>query len=247
VDKKSQTPSRVAFNLVIAPDTEIQKFKDKQLHLSVDLILSDINQAVTIGVPTPSIPLDRAEQLISGQSEAETIFGDQTVIVRDLRTALKNYQEKNGSFPASLDALLGTEHEGLTKTQVVVHIPLDQYTGKAFPYIPSTDDYALTYTVKLPPPERGGFLSSVWANRYVDGVNTATRYAVSKEAMTGRDTDKDGLDDYQEAVHGTDPNNSDTDGDGFTDKQEVDSGHDPLKNAKTGKTVPPHKSLDSLF
>jgi outer membrane protein OmpA-like peptidoglycan-associated protein len=46
------------------------------------------------------------------------------------------------------------------------------------------------------------------------------------------DTDEDGLTDYEEIyVYGTDPLNPDTDGDGFSDGQEVEMGTDPLDPA----------------
>lgn len=49
-----------------------------------------------------------------------------------------------------------------------------------------------------------------------------------------RDTDSDGLSDFDELyVHRTSPYLKDTDSDGFDDKQELDSGHDP--NCATGK------------
>lgn len=43
------------------------------------------------------------------------------------------------------------------------------------------------------------------------------------------DSDEDGLADWEETLHGTDPNNKDTDGDGANDKEEIDSGRDPLE------------------
>ncbi|MDO8241195.1 MAG: sortase [Candidatus Moranbacteria bacterium] len=41
------------------------------------------------------------------------------------------------------------------------------------------------------------------------------------------DADGDGLANYLEYTHGTDPNNVDTDKDGFSDKQEIANGYDP--------------------
>ena len=47
--------------------------------------------------------------------------------------------------------------------------------------------------------------------------------------MQNRDTDEDGLSDYdEEYIYGTSPYLADTDSDGFTDKQEIDNEHDPL-------------------
>ena len=47
--------------------------------------------------------------------------------------------------------------------------------------------------------------------------------------LQNRDTDGDGLSDYEEIyIYGTSPYLADTDGDGYTDKQEIDGGFDPL-------------------
>lgn len=47
--------------------------------------------------------------------------------------------------------------------------------------------------------------------------------------ITVRDTDGDGLKDWEEELWGTDPNNKDTDGDGTNDNDEVKEGRDPTK------------------
>jgi len=46
-----------------------------------------------------------------------------------------------------------------------------------------------------------------------------------------KDTDNDGLRDWEEDLIKTDPANPDTDGDGFLDGEEMDSGHNPLIKA----------------
>jgi hypothetical protein len=47
--------------------------------------------------------------------------------------------------------------------------------------------------------------------------------------ITNRDTDNDGLADWEERLHGANPENPDTDGDGANDGDEIRSGRDPLK------------------
>lgn len=46
-----------------------------------------------------------------------------------------------------------------------------------------------------------------------------------------KDSDNDGLQDWQEALYKTDPLNPDTDGDGYLDGEEINSGHNPLVKA----------------
>lgn len=56
----------------------------------------------------------------------------------------------------------------------------------------------------------------------------AARHALKGDAASlEADPDKDGLPNYREYVHGTDPSLADTDGDKFTDKQEITNGYDP--------------------
>lgn len=56
----------------------------------------------------------------------------------------------------------------------------------------------------------------------------ASRYGLqSKDNGLDADPDNDGLPNYLEYVHGTDPLKADTDGDGFSDKQEIINGYDP--------------------
>lgn len=47
------------------------------------------------------------------------------------------------------------------------------------------------------------------------------------------DSDKDGLVNYLEYMHGTDPSNIDSDGDGFSDNKEIINGYDPDSKGET--------------
>jgi LPXTG-site transpeptidase (sortase) family protein len=49
----------------------------------------------------------------------------------------------------------------------------------------------------------------------------------AKESGLDADPDEDGLPNYHEYIHGTDPKNTDTDGDKFSDRQELINGYDP--------------------
>lgn len=56
----------------------------------------------------------------------------------------------------------------------------------------------------------------------------AARYAlIGQNAAMEADADKDGLVNYAEYVHGTNPILADTDGDKFSDRQELSNGYDP--------------------
>lgn len=51
---------------------------------------------------------------------------------------------------------------------------------------------------------------------------------INNQKLTN-DIDKDGLENWEEDIYNTDPNNPDSDGDGYLDGEEVASGFDPLK------------------
>ena len=51
-------------------------------------------------------------------------------------------------------------------------------------------------------------------------------------AENNKDSDQDGLKDFEENYFGTDKNNPDTDHDGYTDFIEIKNGHNPLGSGK---------------
>lgn len=75
----------------------------------------------------------------------------------------------------------------------------------------------------------GGFLTR--NNFFPNGKNffAGENQKSLVSAKNKTDSDSDGLEDWEEAVYKTDPNNPDTDGDGYKDGEEIASGHDPLK------------------
>jgi len=80
----------------------------------------------------------------------------------------------------------------------------------------------------------------VLRSRTASTENTADQAAEEKKSMAidmKIDSDKDGLEDWQEILFGTDKNNPDTDGDGYLDGEEILSGHNPLKPAPNDKII----------
>ena len=81
----------------------------------------------------------------------------------------------------------------------------------------------------------------------IGGIVFVWKYA-TKESLLGikfekraeeslKDSDNDGLKDWEEELFHTDLFNPDTDGDGYLDGEEVDSGHNPLVKAPGDKLV----------
>lgn len=69
----------------------------------------------------------------------------------------------------------------------------------------------------------GDDLTDGWEVTY--GFNPLVTDGVEE---TDADPDDDGLKNWEESVHGTNPYNADTDGDGISDKQEIEQSTDPL-------------------
>jgi hypothetical protein len=71
--------------------------------------------------------------------------------------------------------------------------------------------------------------------------------ALALEASRAQqDTDSDGLYDWEEVLHGTDPRNPDTDNDGMSDGAEVRSGRDPLGIDSAAATATDTATTSSL-
>ena len=77
----------------------------------------------------------------------------------------------------------------------------------------------------------------------VSAPQVNAQFTTSDEELKTKDTDSDGLSDYDELnVYGTSPYLKDSDGDSYSDKIEIDSNNDPNcpkgTECRTGQTVP---------
>jgi Bacterial TSP3 repeat len=142
----------------------------------------------------------------------------------------------------------------------IKQLPGDVYTGAAYEYTGSGADYKLTYNINLVPYtaeknpsnyyyRNNGYdsysfsdygyedgsqskVSKVLTPRFVEGINVATKDALSQANQNSKDTDGDNLADTLEAILGTNPKVADTDKDGFTDYEEITSGSNPVGPGK---------------
>lgn len=78
---------------------------------------------------------------------------------------------------------------------------------------------------------------------FVKSQNTDTK-KITEEALN-KDTDGDGLKDWEEVLWKTDPNNPDTDGDGTPDGEEVREGRDPMIKGPNDKIITEIKQNNS--
>lgn len=79
-------------------------------------------------------------------------------------------------------------------------------------------------------------------------MTSADRRAREIELMKTRDTDGDGLTDYDEIfVYGTSPYLADTSGDGISDGEHVRAGNNPLTGSPIGEPIPATDSRDEFL
>ncbi len=91
-----------------------------------------------------------------------------------------------------------------------------------------------------------------WVNKNDEGelvltpqdIPSVTRLAMSTSTnITDRDSDADGLPDWEEHLYGSDPFTFDSDGDGTPDGEEVKEGRDPAKKNTNSRGDTPNDSL----
>ncbi len=72
-------------------------------------------------------------------------------------------------------------------------------------------------------------------------VRQTSQPTIDQQKLAGlnKDSDGDGLKDWEEIIYGTDPHNPDTDGDGTPDGEEIKQGRDPLKKGPNDKIQKP--------
>jgi len=84
-----------------------------------------------------------------------------------------------------------------------------------------------------------GLILFIGAYSKKDALSQFTLWGAKETTIDSqnKDTDNDGLKDWEEKLYKTDPLNPDTDGDGYLDGEEINSGHNPLVKGPNDKQV----------
>lgn len=242
VDTKSGFPTKVQYGFRFVPSAKNKKLKDKQLYVSANITLSDINKKISIEEPKDFTTFEDAVIAVSGISREEYIFGKQVQNIRQIRSAIDRFKQASGKYPNSLEELKKNKNENMP---FLKNIPLDAYSKKPFNYAIQGADYMLAYTINLPPYETGSIPSySIrysspnnkvkYSLAYIQGSNTASSKSLSEEALRAGsiDTDGDSVSDSFEIYIGSNKNKRNTDGDGVDDGTELQRDSNPLGPGK---------------
>lgn len=246
VHAKTYLPRRFTASLRVVPPASVTKFADKQLMLALGMTLDRVNQPVQVDAPSPTISLDEATALITGQSAAEITLQRQIRQVEAVRSALRRYQRRAGQYPQTLadlqqrpsqvtttstpaptpmpvaEQLWAGQDQNIdelpsnTDAPFLKVIPLDVYTRQPYEYQQEGTTYTLRYQVKLPA-----------AAEQRGGLFTPT----AREYREGKNTaDPDTL--SREA--GASRDSGDRDGDGLSIEEELRYGTDPFAKDSDG-------------
>lgn len=195
VEKARGLLHQTTWTLTLVPPDTLERLKEKQFRIELQLTLDHINQGVRLERPEETIGYDEAERLLTGITKEEQQFQQQTERVRDLRSALNLYHEATGVYPDALDQL----HDGLAKKLAQCESEktktnarstyacssyetyakktiktTDLFTGNPYGYAKDGADYKLTYEIRF---FEG--MSEYEKETYVEGTNTATSQEVS--------------------------------------------------------------------
>ncbi|MFA6354575.1 MAG: hypothetical protein WCX12_02750 [Candidatus Paceibacterota bacterium] len=105
VDPITALPQKLSFVFKIAPDSSVTDLKDKQVVISANLELSNINQPVTITEPTEFLSSDDLALALSGLTKEQYQIEKQTNNIEELRATLARFRKLAGIYPDSLDKL----------------------------------------------------------------------------------------------------------------------------------------------
>ena len=105
VQEKTYLPRQLAFSVRLVPPDAAIKHAGKQFKLKTSVTLDKVNQPVSVEAPSPTISVDEATGLVTGQSPAQIVLQRQIRNVEAIRTALRKYRQHAGAYPETLTDL----------------------------------------------------------------------------------------------------------------------------------------------
>ena len=258
IDNRLSIPRQMSFQFKFAPTEDVTKFKDKQLNLTFNFNLQDINESVKIEKPDNVVTWDEIDREVRGITAGEQKVEKQYNRITQLKSTLQYYNQLFGEYPESWEELKASRdkeatvaenkfYQELFQSSLNVMNTTDVFTEQEYSYQKKENGYEFTYQISFNDVSADNKEEYPYSY-FVDGTNTTNEgHSVSLEKQGGtdeliidpfaesknKDTNSDGLSDYLEtALYGTNINKKDTDDDGYEDKTEVDSGYNPNGSGK---------------
>jgi protein-disulfide isomerase len=238
IDKTTGYPIKFVYSMRFVPTDDWRTLKNKQLDLSLDLSLKNINQPIQVAAPADFIPFADAWLTITGMTKEEYEFQKQTSNIDSLRRALSTYYQYAKAYPETLDQLKTSTKDlkakfGETSSsqpddylnlsvglggsssdlQLIKAIPNDAYTKKPYVYAKKDGNYELVYQLNIPKPDKN---KTAGAYAYFSGVTEISKYNNGQNTAT-KDTLSKEIDELMKV---------DTDKDGLPDVLENYYGSD---------------------
>lgn len=266
-------PAEASYTFRIVPDASVSKFAGKQLNLSFTAGLSDINAPVAISAPAESMAYGDLLVSLSGLTKGEYQFEQQAKNISSVRSALDAFKSVTGRYPNDISELLETGSGALGSTTdatsaavnsrsktvnlyaemyasqpFLSKLPADVFSGVPLLYKRVGTDYALTYTMQIPPYQKGktpvdglyavdysaGIKRPKLVLQFLSGVNTANSLHSSAEAFADskKDSNGDGIPDTLKAYLGIPQYERSANGDPYALAKRLIDGYDPLGPGK---------------
>ena len=202
LDPKTGFPAEFDSTFRLIPPDSATKLAKTEFLLSTTVNLMNVNQPINIVAPNPTVSLDDAEFLMSGEPKDVYLYNKQIANIQSLRYALQSYNTYAGSYPSDLSGLvitygdaakLNSNQAGTTVStfeapmKILNSIPNDAYTSQPYIYSAANGEYSLTYGITKPTStSTPNPFAAGYGIKVANGTNTATSKHFSVQGDAGK-------------------------------------------------------------